>query len=97
MFSGSFRLARVFVLAAVWMCRDHAEGGIGLESDECERRHHLSRRVDPCLRSQDYPLPAAYNSAFDSSTSMAMEVDEKAVVDASRSIAKAGEYREMTA
>jgi uncharacterized protein YbaP (TraB family) len=44
------------------------------------------------LRSQDYPLPPAYNRAFDASASMALEVDEKAVVDASKSIAKAGEY-----
>lgn len=44
------------------------------------------------LRKQDYPLPAAYNRAFDASSSIALEVDEKAVNESSRSISKAGEY-----
>jgi uncharacterized protein len=44
------------------------------------------------LRSQDYPLPAAYTRAFEASSSVALEVDEKAVIEASRNISKSGEY-----
>src|SRR5947209_13399257 len=44
------------------------------------------------LRKSDYPLPPAYNRALDLSGSIAMEVDEKAVMQSSESIAKAGEY-----
>ena len=32
------------------------------------------------LRSTDYPLPAAYNRAFDASARIAFEVDEKALM-----------------
>lgn len=44
------------------------------------------------LRSQDYPLPPQYNRALDASTVMALEVDEKAVIESSRSISRSGEY-----
>ncbi|HEX4638847.1 MAG TPA: TraB/GumN family protein, partial [Chthoniobacterales bacterium] len=44
------------------------------------------------LRNADYPLPASYNRALDASGTIAMEVDEKAVLQSSNSIAKAGEY-----
>jgi uncharacterized protein YbaP (TraB family) len=40
----------------------------------------------------DYPLPAAYNRAFDASNRLAFEVDHKALTEASRGIDKAGEY-----
>jgi hypothetical protein len=44
------------------------------------------------LRSIDYPLPSAYNRAFDASTRLAMEVDEKALSESSKGLIKAGEY-----
>jgi uncharacterized protein YbaP (TraB family) len=44
------------------------------------------------LRKTDYPLPPAYNRALEASGTMAMEVDEKAVIQSSNSIAKSGEY-----
>ena len=93
MFSKSFPGSRLFVLAAilgsvagvanaasVWKVSS-PNGGI----------LYLGGSIH-ALRSQDYPLPAAYSRAFDASTSMALEVDEKAVVEASRTISKAGEY-----
>ena len=44
------------------------------------------------LRNDDYPLPPAYNRAFDACNSLALEVDEKAAIQMSRDISKAGEY-----
>jgi len=44
------------------------------------------------LRSADYPLPAAYNRAFDASRRLAFEVDQRALSESSKGIAKAGEY-----
>jgi uncharacterized protein YbaP (TraB family) len=44
------------------------------------------------LHSSDYPLPAAFNQAFDASSRIAFEVDPKALVTSSRGLEKAGEY-----
>jgi hypothetical protein len=44
------------------------------------------------LRSNDYPLPSAYERAFDASARLAMEVDEKALAESSKGLAKVGEY-----
>ena len=44
------------------------------------------------LKSTDYPLPAAYNRAFDASDRLVFEVDPKALQESSKGILKAGEY-----
>jgi uncharacterized protein YbaP (TraB family) len=44
------------------------------------------------LKSQDYPLPAAYNRAFDASDRLVCEVDPKALLQSSKGILKAGQY-----
>jgi uncharacterized protein len=44
------------------------------------------------LQSTDYPLPSAYNRAFDVSERLVCEVDPKALVQSSRGLIKAGEY-----
>jgi uncharacterized protein len=44
------------------------------------------------LNSADYPLPAAYNRAFDASHHLVFEVDHKALVQSSKGLTKAGEY-----
>jgi uncharacterized protein len=44
------------------------------------------------LHSVDYPLPVAYNRAFDASTRLVFEVDHKALLDSSKGLSKAGEY-----
>src|SRR5438045_8930443 len=44
------------------------------------------------LKSQDYPLPVAYNRAFDASDRLVCEVDPKALLESSRGILKAGQY-----
>jgi uncharacterized protein YbaP (TraB family) len=44
------------------------------------------------LRSTDYPLPAAFNRAFEASTRLALEVDPKFSVKAAKSFMKSGEY-----
>jgi uncharacterized protein YbaP (TraB family) len=44
------------------------------------------------LRKSDYPLPAAYNRAFDSSSRLAFEVEPKALASSSAGLAKAGNY-----
>src|SRR5213594_2161262 len=44
------------------------------------------------LQSTDYPLPSAYNRAFDVSERLVCEVDPKALVQSSRGLTKAGEY-----
>lgn len=44
------------------------------------------------LKSTDYPLPAAYNRAFDASARLVCEVDPKALAESSKGIVKAGEY-----
>ena len=45
------------------------------------------------LRKSDYPLPAAYTQAFDASSRMAFEVDERALDRSSQSLLKEGTYR----
>ena len=44
------------------------------------------------LRSVDYPLPPAYNRAFDASTHVALEVEPKALANSSNGMLKAGKY-----
>ncbi len=44
------------------------------------------------LKSTDYPLPSAYNRAFDASERLVCEVDPKALEESSKSLSKAGEY-----
>lgn len=44
------------------------------------------------LRSTDYPLPAAYNRAFDASARLAGEVDDRSLIASSKSIAASGYY-----
>ena len=45
------------------------------------------------LRSTDYPLPAAFNRAFDASSHLVFEVDDKGMSGTTKSLLKAGEYR----
>jgi uncharacterized protein len=44
------------------------------------------------LRSTDYPLPAAYNRAFEASTHLALEVEPKALESSSAALVRAGKY-----
>jgi uncharacterized protein len=44
------------------------------------------------LRTTDYPLPPAYNRAFDSSSRLAFEVDSKAFSESSKRVIKSGQY-----
>lgn len=44
------------------------------------------------LKSTDYPLPSAYNRAFDASDRLVCEVDPKALDKSSKGLLKAGEY-----
>lgn len=44
------------------------------------------------LRSTDYPLPPAFNRAFEASSRLLFEADPKTAPDASKSFSKAGEY-----
>src|SRR6266404_2467408 len=90
MFSKSFLL---FALAAFFGCAIGAANAASVwkVSSASGGVIYLGGSIH-ALRNQDYPLPPAYNRAFEASGSMALEVDEKAVVEASKSIAKAGEY-----
>jgi uncharacterized protein len=45
------------------------------------------------LRPTDYPLPAAYNRAFDASSRLVLEEDPKSALREFRALLKAGEYR----
>ena len=93
MFSKGSVCSRFFVLAAVFGCAVgslHA-ASVWKVSSAAGGTIYLGGSIH-ALRSQDYPLPGAYNRAFDASTSVAMEVDERALLDASRSISKSGEY-----
>jgi uncharacterized protein YbaP (TraB family) len=44
------------------------------------------------LKSTDYPLPSAYNHAFDASDRLVCEVDPRALNESSKGLLKAGEY-----
>lgn len=44
------------------------------------------------LRSADYPLPPAYNRAFDASSRIAFEVEPKALENSMKGFVKSGEY-----
>ena len=44
------------------------------------------------LRSTDYPLPGAYNRAFDASTRLALEVEPRALEVSSAALLRAGKY-----
>jgi uncharacterized protein YbaP (TraB family) len=46
------------------------------------------------LQKSDYPLPAAYLRAFDASSRVAFEVDERALKESSESLVKMGKYRQ---
>ncbi len=45
------------------------------------------------LSGSDYPLPAAFNRAFDASDRIAFEVDEKTLQESGRAADRAGRYR----
>ena len=45
------------------------------------------------LKGTDYPLPRAYNRAFDASDRLVCEVDPKALAESSEGIRKSGQYR----
>jgi uncharacterized protein len=86
-------VARSFVCAIAFGCVVSAGNAASVwkVSSASGRTVYLAGSVH-ALRKTDYPLPAAYNRAFDASSSIALEVDEKAVNESSRSISKAGEY-----
>ena len=44
------------------------------------------------LRKVDYPLPAAFNRAFDASSRLVFEIDTKALSASGKDLSKAGEY-----
>ena len=44
------------------------------------------------LRPSDYPLPSAYNRAFDASIRLVFEVDPKTLEQATKELVKAGQY-----
>ncbi|MDQ6765905.1 MAG: TraB/GumN family protein [Verrucomicrobiota bacterium] len=44
------------------------------------------------LRSSDYPLPPAYNRAFDASSRLVFEVDDKGLTQAGNELLKSGQY-----
>ena len=44
------------------------------------------------LRSTDYPLPGAYNRAFDATTRLALEVEPRALESSSAALLRAGKY-----
>lgn len=44
------------------------------------------------LRSTDYPLPGAYNRAFDASTRLALEVEPRALETSTSALLRAGKY-----
>ena len=93
MFGKSFPCARCVAFAAVFGCAVSGTGAASVWKVTSAKGGtiYLGGSIH-ALRSRDYPLPAAYTRAFDASTSMALEVDERAVDEASRSIVKAGEY-----
>jgi uncharacterized protein len=93
MFSNGLRCFRFFVFAVVfgWVAVGAEAASVWKVTSASGGTLYLGGSIH-ALRSQDYPLPPAYNRAFEASSSLALEVDERAVIDASRSIAKAGEY-----
>lgn len=93
MFGKSRPCARLFVLTAMFGCAVSWANAASVwkVSSPGGGTLYLGGSVH-ALRRQDYPLPPAYSRALDASVSMALEVDEKAVIEASRTISKAGEY-----
>src|SRR5205085_8081775 len=85
--------ARLFVLAAVLGCVASMANAASVwkVTNGNGGTVYLAGSIH-ALRKSDCPLPQAYNRALDASGNIAMEVDEEAVVQASNSIAKAGEY-----
>ena len=85
--------ARLFVLAAILGCVVSATNAASVwkVTSSSGATIYLGGSVH-ALRSQDYPLPPQYSHALDASKVMALEVDEKAVNESSRSISKSGEY-----
>ena len=89
----SFLCARLFVFAAFFgiVVGEASAASVWKVSSASGGTIYLGGSIH-ALGKQDYPLPPAYNRALDASDTMALEVDEKAVNQASRSISKAGEY-----
>lgn len=88
----SLARARLFVFALIFGCVVNAinAASVWKVSSASGATIYLGGSVH-ALRKQDYPLPPQYNRALDASQVMALEVDEKAVIEASRSISKSGE------
>ena len=88
----SLARARLFVLTAIFGCVSATNAAsVWKVSSASGATIYLGGSVH-ALRSQDYPLPPQYNRALEASAIMAMEVDEKAVLESSHSIDKSGEY-----
>jgi len=89
----SLARARLFVFALIFGCVVSATNAASVwkVSSASGATIYLGGSVH-ALRKQDYPLPPQYNRALDASQEMALEVDEKAVLEASRSISKSGAY-----
>src|SRR5206468_11759291 len=77
---GCFLPHTTVALSCVWKVTDRTGGAL-----------YLGGSVH-ALRSSDYPLPAAYNRAFDASERIVFEIDPKALSGSGDAMLKAGKY-----
>jgi len=89
----SFARAGQFVFALIFGCAVNSTDAASVwkVSSASGATVYLGGSVH-ALRKQDYPLPPQYNRALAASSVLALEVDEKAVLESSRNISKSGEY-----
>lgn len=86
-----FRFAFLFTLTITWAAPSPAASCVWKVSGPNGGTLYLGGSIH-ALRSVDYPLPPAFNRAFDASSRLVFEIDTKALSASGKDLSKAGEY-----
>jgi uncharacterized protein len=81
----------VMTAALLLTAADSRAASVWKVTDETGNVLYLGGSIH-ALKSTDYPLPSAYNRAFDASQRLVCEVDPKALAESSKGLSKAGQY-----
>jgi uncharacterized protein YbaP (TraB family) len=82
---------QIIIAAALLLIANYSDGACVWKVTSGTNVLYLGGSIH-ALKSTDYPLPGAYNRAFDASDRLVCEVDPKALVDSSKGLFKAGQY-----
>jgi len=85
------RFVLLFALTSAWAVQSRAASCVWKVSGPNGGTLYLGGSIH-ALRSVDYPLPPAFNRAFDASSRLVFEIDTKALSASGKDLSKAGEY-----